>query len=268
MRLMPQIRLLTTASMAAVLLGAAVMMSAGCAPQLDRIELSVQENRDEIANLQAENKRLLQELQALGQLLRMEQDSGTETSAMSFATLSQVGNRLDQLLVKLDDNTEYMRDLSARVDLLATRSGLPTLGEYKPPAGGPGNDSPLTEEGRSIYQAAELDRSRGNIELAQSGFQEFLEKFPTSEEADNATYWLGDLAYGDGEYDTALGYFNGVINDYPGSERVPSAMYKARACLLALDRENEAWAMGGRLLDEHPQSSEAELLKEETKQDN
>lgn len=253
--------------LAAALLGAAALWTSGCAPQLDRIEVAVQDNRDEIARLQAENKRVLQELQALGQLLRMEQDSGTETSAMSFAKLSQVSGRLDQLLQKLDDNTEYMRDLSARVDLLATRSGVPTLGEYKPPVASSDLASPLTEEGRSIFAAAELDRSRGNIELARSGFQEFLEKFPTSEEADDATYWLGDLAYGDANFAEALGYFQKVLKEYPTSERVPSALYKGRACLIELGRSNEAWDLGGQLLERYPESAEAALLKEETPAD-
>lgn len=252
---------------ALVLLGGGALLCAGCAPQLDRIEVGVQENQDEIARLQAENTRMLQELQALSRLLRMEQDTGTETSAMSFAKLSQVSNRLDQLLQKLDDNAEYMRDLSARVDLLATRSGLPTLGEYKPPVAGIDAGSPLTEEGRSIFAAAELDRSRGNIELARTGFQEFLEKYPRSEGADNATYWLGDLAYGDARFADALEYFEKVINDFPSSERVPSALYKGRACLLELGRQEAAWAMGGRLLDDYPDSSEAALLREEREQD-
>ena len=262
---MGKTRLLST--VAAALLGVAAALLTGCAPQLDRMELQLQENQDEIAQLQVENQRVLQELQALNQLLRMEQDSGTETKAMSFAKLSQVSNRLDQLLQKLDDNTEYMRDLSARVDLLATRSGLPTLGEYKPPQPGADTGSPLTEEGRSIFAAAELDRSRGNIELARSGFQEILEKFPASEEADDATYWLGDLAYGDAMFAEALDYFEKVLQDFPASERVPSALYKGRACLLELGRTEEAWAMGGRLLDEHPQAPEAALLKEETNRD-
>lgn len=253
--------------MVAVLLGAATILNSGCAPQLDRIEVGVQENRDEISRLAAENKRLMQELVALGQLLRMEQDTGTETKAMSFATLSQLSNRLDQLLQKLDDNTEYMRDISARVDLLATRSGLPTLGEYKAPPPGQVSDSPLTEEGRSILAAAELDRSRGNIDLARSGFQEFLTKFPTSEQADNATYWLGDLAYGDGDYQAALDYFQDVVDNFPASDRVPTALYKGRACLLELGRQEEAWTMGGQLLENYPQSPEAALLREESAQD-
>jgi len=241
----------------------AVLLTAGCAPQLDRIELSVQQNRDEIAALQAENKRMLQEVQALGSLMRLDRDAGDESSAMRLAKLSQVSARLDQLLQKLDDNAEYMRDLSARVDLLATRSGIPTLGEYKPPAAGAADPDALPEEGRSILAAAELDRNRGNVDLARAGFQEFLEKYGNSEAADDALYWLGDLSYGESDFDGALTRFTELLEDYPSSDRVPAALYKSRACLLALGRQEDAWEMGGRLLTEYPHAPETALLREE-----
>ena len=47
----------------------------------------------------------------------------------------------------------------------------------------------LPEEARSIYQAAQLDRSRGNVEMAREGFREFLRRFPQSDLADNAAYY-------------------------------------------------------------------------------
>ena len=190
-------RYLGTAGM--MVLGAMVIgVVAGCAPQLDRIEVSVQKNRDEISRLQTENMKILQEVQALGQLLRMDRNAGDESSAMRLTKLSQVSTRLDQLMLKLDDNAEYMRDVSARVDLLATRQGIPTLGEYKPPAATSVGTETLPEEGRSIFEMAELDRNRGNIALAKSGFEEFLSKYGNSELSDDAIYWLGYLSYGEG----------------------------------------------------------------------
>jgi TolA-binding protein len=246
----------------AAALVAAAALTAGCAPQLDRIEVGVQENRDEIALLQAENKRMTQEVQALGQLLRMDRDAGDESSAMRLAKLEQVSTRLDQLLQRLDDNAQYMRDLSARVDLLATRAGIATLGEYKEyaPPGGAG-PAALPEEGRAILEAAELDRSRGNVDLARSGFTEFLEKYPQSEAADRAIYWLADLDYGEGREQEALDRYQELIEGYPHSEFQPAALYKARACLLALGRQEEAWAYGSRLLEQHPESDEAAQLR-------
>ena len=157
---------------------ASLMLVAGCAPQLDRMEIAILENRNEISKLEVQNQRMMQEVEALGQLLRMDRNAGNESSAMRLAKLSQVSTRLDQLLQKLDDNAEYMRDLSARVDLLATRQGIPTLGEYRPPSASDVSGETLPEEGRSILEQAELDRNRGNIELAEEGFTEFLDAQP------------------------------------------------------------------------------------------
>lgn len=248
------------------LLVVGLILLAGCAPQLNRIETSVQDNRDQVARLQAENKRLLQEMQVLNQLMRLEKDAGDETSAMRLAKLSQVSARLDQLMQKLDDNAQYMRELSARVDLLASRQGVPTLGEYKPPRN-PGAADALPEEGRSIFAAAELDRTRGNNDLARQGYAEFLQKFDRSEQADDALYRLGDLDHADGLHAEAAKRFEDFLTRFPRSEWVPAAMYKARACYLALGRKQDAWKIGGDLLTKFPASAEAALLKEETGKD-
>lgn len=245
---------------------AVLAVMTGCAPQLDRIELSVQENRDEISRLQTENKRLLTEVEALGQLLRMDRDAGDESSAMRLARLSQLSTQMDQLMMLLEDNAEYQRSLSARVDLLATRQGIPTLGEYKPPAASSVGTETLPEEGRSIFEVAELDRNRGNIALAQSGFEEFLSKYPNSELSDDALYWLGDLSYGEGEDSAALGYFEDMLDRFPASERAPAALYKARACLLKLGRPDEAAAKGDELVNRFPDSNETALLRADADQ--
>ncbi len=250
----------------AALLGVAVLSGTGCAPQLDRIEVAVQDNHDEVSLMKAENKRQLQEIQALGELLRMDRNAGDESSAMRLSRLSQLSSKIDQLMNKLDDNAEYMRDLSARVDLLATRAGIATLGEYKPPSGGPGANSGLVEEGQAIYDMALLDRNRGNNDLARQGFQEFLEKYPQSEVVDDTIYWLGEMSYGEGKWEEALGYFEQLLETYPAAEFAPAALYKSRTCLLELNRQDEAWETGGKLMAQFPDSAEAALLKEESDQ--
>jgi len=236
------------------------LLVSGCAPQLNRIEISVQDNHDAIAEMRADNQRIGQEVAALGALLRLDRDAGDESSAMRLAKLGQVAARMDLLLQKLDDNAEYMRDLSARVDLLATRQGIPTLGEYKPPTPSDVDRETLPEEGRSILAQANLDRDRGNIDLAREGFSEFLWRYSTAEAADGAMYALGDIAYGQGEFEKALGHFGDVIERFPASKVVPAALYKGRSCLLALGRQNDAWEWGGRLITNFPDSPEAALL--------
>ncbi len=246
-----------------VLLLTGAISSGGCASQLDRIETGLQTNRDEISRMEAENKFLLQEVQSLAALVRMQQDSGDQTGAMGMTKLTQLNARLDQLLQKLDDNAEFMRNLSARVDLLVTRSGIPTLGEYHPPAPGEQGAQDLPEEGRTILEAADLDRSQGNVELARSGYEEFLARFSGTEAAAKALFRLGDLEMDAGEPAKALSHFENLIERFPTASQVPAGLYKSRQCLLDLGRQNEAAEQEQRLLTDFPHSPEAALLRVE-----
>jgi tol-pal system protein YbgF len=245
-----------------VAIAALMTLLAGCAPQLDRIELSVQESREEIAVMQAESRRLQQEVTSLAELMRLSSDAGDENNAQRYATLAQVVGRLDQLTQKLDDNAAYMRDVSARVDLLATRVGVPTIGEYRPPATGQDALADLPEEGRSIFQAAQLDRSRGSIESAREGFTEFLDRYGDSELADDSMYWLGDLAYGEGNWQLAADEFTDLLAKYPQTTWAPAAMLKSGYSYQKRGDEAQAEKIFRDLVKKHPDSNEAALAKE------
>lgn len=245
-----------------IAIAAITVLLAGCAPQLDRIELSVQESREEVATMQAESRRTQQEVRSLAELMRLSSNVGDENNAQRYATLSQVVDRLDQLTQKLDDNAAYMRDVSARVDLLATRVGVPTLGEYRPPAAGQDALADLPEEGRTIFQAAQLDRSRGDVDSAREGFTEFLARYGDSELADDAMYWLGDLAYGQGDWPAASEQFDGLLAKDPQSSWAPAAMLKSGYSYQKRGDEDKAEKIFRDLVKQHPDSNEAALAKE------
>ncbi len=51
------------------------------------------------------------------------------------------------------------------------------------------------------------------------------------EMADDAMYWLGDIAYGERQYEKALGYFEQMLAAYPAAEFAPAALFKSHTCL-------------------------------------
>ncbi len=238
-----------------------LLLACGCAPQFDRIEEGVLRNGQQIEALQREQALQQQQLAEVLTLLRLEQDTGRQVDARGSAKVGQLSQRIDQLIQKLDDNAAVMRNLSARVDLLATRAGVPALpGRAGDEAAGvaPG----LSEEGRAVFQAALRDRSRGNDDLARQGFQEFLGKHGQSELADDALYWLAEIDYADGRHAEALAGFQSLLARFPATELAAAALLKTGYCQLALGQDEMGRRTLQQLIDAHPQSEEAALARE------
>lgn len=240
---------------------ASVLTLSGCTAQFEHLESAVERNGDELVALKGEQRLIRQEVESLGRLLRADDDSGVQTDARLITRMGQLETRLDQLIRLQEDNGEYMRSLSARVDLLTTRLGVPTLGEYKtvdePETGAALAELP--EEGRAIFDAAMLDRSRGNDAVARQGLEEFLARYPRSELTGDALYWLGEMAYADGDYAGALVHLSAVVEDHPGTERRPDAMLKIVYCHRELGRPAQARTALEQLEREYPGSEQAAL---------
>ena len=61
--------------------------------------------------------------------------------------------------------------------------------------------------------------SRGKYEDAIQRFQGFHEKYPKSERADNALFWVGRIDFALKQYEQAILAFNDVIKNYPKETR-------------------------------------------------
>lgn len=243
----------------------AAVLAAGCSPHFEQVETSVARNGEEIEKVRRDQQLIRQELAEISGILRQDTGTGQESNARILARVGQVERKVDHMLQSLDDNTEFMRTLSARVDMLATRLGLPTVGDFNTMGAAEVGSAPvetLPEEGRAIYQAAMLDRSRGNFAAARDGFAEFLQKYGRTELADDALYWLGELDYGDGRYAEAADSFRRLLAEHPGAERTPDAMLKLGLSQIAADDVDAGRATLEQLIAAYPGTEEAALAEE------
>ena len=78
---------------------------------------------------------------------------------------------------------------------------------------------------------------------------------------DLTLYRSGEDAFAAADYEAALVHYEDLLRKFPASDLVPAALYKCRACLLKIGRNEEAWDHGGDLLKRFPDSPEAALLK-------
>jgi tol-pal system protein YbgF len=117
-----------------------------------------------------------------------------------------------------------------------------------------------------LYDTAYEDYVRQNYSLARNGFEEYLQRFPDTDLADNAQYWIGECYYAEGRYEEAAEAFTKVVTRYPTGNKVPRAMLKAGYALQQLGREDQARSMFQQVIDAYPLSSEADQAKSKLKQ--
>ncbi len=122
---------------------------------------------------------------------------------------------------------------------------------------------PLTAPGspEAEYQAAFNLMKDGKYDEAAVALQDFQERHPQHELAPNALYWLGEAHYVRRDYAAALGAFEGMLRDYPGTRKAPDALLKAGYCQIELKQASAARATLGRVVQEYPDSAAAAEAK-------
>lgn len=135
-----------------------------------------------------------------------------------------------------------------------------------PAAAASGAGQPVTggdpKQARAEYDRAFRLLQQAHYKQATEAFQGFLERYPASEYADNARYWLGETSYVMRDLPTALEDFNRLLTDYPASRKVPDAMLK----IGYIHAERKEWDRARTVLEElernHPGTTAARLAKE------
>lgn len=244
-----------------LLIAVASIFLTGCSAQFDQIGRSVDKNARTLDVIQTEQQLLRQEVAAITVVTEGLQGADEQTQQRLLARLGQVNGKLDQLKMQLADNNEFMRSVSARVDLLTTKLGIATLGNYKESAITDDSIAVLPEEGKSIFQAAMGDRGRGDYEFAIAGFNEFLTKYPDSELSDDALFRLGELAWLDKDEESALASYVRLLDQFPDSELKADTLLKIFSMLTEIGNSDVAGRYLKQLETEFPDSEQVGLAK-------
>jgi len=96
---------------------------------------------------------------------------------------------------------------------------------------------------------------------AATEFQAFLKKYPNSEYADNAQYWLGESYYVTRNYDIALSAFQRLMDQFPDSPKVPDALLKIGYTHYELKQWDSAFAALTQVTENYPNTTLARLAE-------
>lgn len=96
---------------------------------------------------------------------------------------------------------------------------------------------------------------------AAEEFQSFLERYPNSEYADNAQYWLGESYYVTRNYDIALTAFQDLLDRFPDSTKAPDALLKIGYTHYELEQWDSARAALTQVQERYPDSTLSRLAE-------
>jgi len=176
--------------------------------------------------------------------------------------------QLEGRLEVAEHQTQEALEEAKKARLAATQgaAGGPAAGASEDPTAGLPPEASASEEVRSYRAAYDAWRSDDHQQCIDR-FGQFLQSFPTSQYADDASFWLADCYFKQGDLKAAILRFDDVATRYPKSEKASEALYRQGEALLKLGPNfgKAAEKAFDRVVKEYPDSRRAEDARQQLK---
>ena len=214
-------------------------MSASLRAQIDEL-------RDEVRGLRGR-------LEELDHSLRQKPVSGETGERPREDKLTRLEDANTQLAQRLNRVEEHLR-------LEPIPAGSKPESKIKPESSA---KVPSEEE---LYNRAKQAFDQGNTAQARRGFEELIQRYPNSGNADNAQFWIGETFFREKAYEKSILEYQKVIERYPKGNKVPAALLKQGHAFLALGDKVNSRLLFEELVRKFPHSAEAKLASDKLKE--
>ena len=96
---------------------------------------------------------------------------------------------------------------------------------------------------------------------AIDGFKNFLSKYPKSDLADNAQFWIGECYMSLGKFEQAILAYQDVMKKYRKGNKVPGSMLRQAIAFYEIKDKTSAKLLLNKLIKQYPKSKEADIAK-------
>jgi len=124
---------------------------------------------------------------------------------------------------------------------------------------------PSSDNPQETYRNAYEFLMSGDYRTAETGFRDYLVRFPEGEQAPDASFWLGDSVLQQGRHQEAAEIFLKANKDYPNSPKAPEMLLKLGVTLAAMKQKTIACATFDEVGTRYPELSN--VLKERVKRE-
>jgi tol-pal system protein YbgF len=183
--------------------------------------------------------------------IRRAQQSVSTSSGDVVTQVTSMGERLTATNERMERLSEQFAQLKKLIEDIPNKPLFAVLP--------PGN-------AEMLFAAAYGDYARGNYDLAISEFRQYVETYPSSELADNAQYWIGEILYAQKKLSEAVAEFDKVRAISPNGDKTAPALYKRGMLLLEMGRREEAVLQFLDLFNNYSKTKEGELAHQKLKE--
>ena len=225
-------------------------------------ETNEQGLRQMSASIRAQIDELREEVRTLGgRLEEMEHSQRVKGSG----TPGETGDKpREDRLTRLEEANQQLSQRLTRIEehlkLEPAAAPKPSESRIKPEASA---RVPSEEE---LYTRAKQAYDQGNTAQARKGFEELIQRYPSSASADNAQFWIGETFFREKAYEKAILEYQKVIEKYPKGNKVPGALLKQGYAFLALGDKVNSRLILEEVVRKYPQASEAKLASDKLKE--
>ena len=174
------------------------------------------------------------------------QEPGASARADSGATGSEPTD-LGQIILDSEGQT-----LSATANPQPTQPTQPAT---------PARRTAALSSDADLYQSAYGHVLSGDYAVAETEFRDYLDGFPKSDKAADASFWMGEAQYSQGKFSDAAKTFLNAHQTYGKSPKAPEMLLKLGMSLAKLDNKETACATLREVTKRYPKASPAVKAK-------
>ena len=261
------------------LVAVGMVLMAGCATRQDVITLDRRSIalENQYAELEEQFSAIREDFSSLGTDRDEKYQSFSDYKAEMRAEFERYKRELQLLRGRVEESdhrrAQHVADMTARLEALDMR--LAKVEQYLDvqAAGGTGaaskagaaEDEAASEE-MTLYGQGKQRFDQEDYAGARSAFETILKKYPQSDQADNAQFWIGETYYRESWYEKAILEYQKVIENFPKGNKVPAALLKQGMAFVELGDQENAPLIFKDLVDRFPRSTEAKIAAQKLKQ--
>jgi tol-pal system protein YbgF len=232
--------------------------------KLDSIRDSQAEGGADIDKIKGQIQDLSGRVEDNRRLVKHTIERDTKEQDTVKARLSELTDRVTELELRHKQVQEYL-GLKESGDLGKQYVKEGPVEPKEPPKKSPTLEERPALSENQLYETTLVTYKQGQYDQALVGFKSFTEKYPQSELADNAQFWVGECYMSLKQYEQAILAYQEVIKKYPKGNKVPNAMLRQAFAFHEINDKISSKLLLKKIIKKYPDSSEAKIASAKLK---